>query len=726
MDLSVSTDIPCLINRLNSSNTTVQAAAAACIQHLVYKNDDAKEEAWRAGGLDNLIRLFTSNELSVVANATGALRNLTSGSNIRLCLEFERSNGINALLWLINQYRQSFAEEHFNTNLMAKLNTDRILNLLENASAILCNITSIEIVRKRVAVGAVIPVLLTTVLIPVSRAVCGNLGNFSDGNSPLHPTVLYRTCTAVIRNMSCCEDANIRAQLRGCVGLLENLLQVMRVAGTSGLTDTKVVENCTCAVRNLCFALGDVTKPPSDYFITKALRSRGRCKIAKGWNRKDFDTHIDVGEASKPTSNTLDAVLWRPDAIATLLALLSQSPNPVCIEAAAGAIQNLTSSAKWQPAEIVRSEASIKTLYFKVRLQNGLPVLVDLLHFPDNSVVKTVAMTLRNLILEKETLKHLGKHSLPALVASLTLHSPMPRSPSLSSLTPSPALNVHRCTPLNCQVLLPILILCSEIISNQGDFTSHFVELGGVHYCKAVVQALSAERKSTLSEIHRSCRQVASQLLRSLCKFKRPRSLNKEVNCIITNSFTWFSQQLMDTILTHVNDLLFSSLFSIMYGLTNVDFLQKKRGMLLPTSVHQSRSRHVPMTLAQRYEEGEERQRRRYYQAHSYCPNYDQRKSFRRVPFTAFSPPYHMELFPSTMRWQPEDTPQQFDTPFGVCVPFPSTNTANIGPNAWEVENAAFAMAPWDRSPSDTSRNEEDPEKNISFIHDAMASANGT
>lgn len=35
----------------------------------------------------------------------------------------------------------------------------------------------------------------------------------------------------------------------------------MRVAGYAGLTDTKSVENCVCAVRNLCFALPEVTDP---------------------------------------------------------------------------------------------------------------------------------------------------------------------------------------------------------------------------------------------------------------------------------------------------------------------------------------------------------------------------------------------------------------------------------------------------------------------------------
>ncbi|VDK32587.1 unnamed protein product [Taenia asiatica] len=642
----------------------------------------------RAGGLCNLIGLLTSKEPSVVANATGALRNLTSGSNIPLCLEFERSNGINALVWLLKQHQKSFTEENFKDNEMAKLNADRTLKSLDNVSAILCNITSIESTRRRVVVEAAIPVLVTTVLIPVAKAICSSLDNFTDGNPTPHLTVLYRNCTAVIRNMSCCEDANTRAHLRGCAGLLESLLQVMGVAATTGLADTKAVENCACAARNLCFGLGEATKPLDSHPLKKTLKNRSRSKIDEGRKRKapfhayfPVDIHNKAGEASEPVSNAPEAILWHPDAVTTFLSLLRRASNPVCIEAAAGAIQNLTSSAKWRPAEVVRSE---------VRLQKGLPVLVDLLHFPDNAVVTTVAMTLQNLILEKATLKHLGKHFLPELVACLTLQPTILRSRSLSSLTSFTASNVHPHTQLNCQVLLPILNLCSKIILGQDNFTSHFVELGGVQYCKTLVQALSAEQESTLSSIHRSCCQAAYQLLRSLWKIKHLRPHYKAC------------------------------------GLTEVDFLQRKRSKLPQTSVHQNKLRQVPLTLAQRYEEGEERQRKKYHQARSYRPTHDPWESFQRAPSAASAPAYQLNFFANTMRWQSEDTLQQFEPPFGVRLPFLSTNAAGVGTTTWAGRHATFATLPWDRSSDDKSRRSGDSEEGMSCVHGAMVSTNAT
>ncbi|KAH9286533.1 hypothetical protein ECG_00954 [Echinococcus granulosus] len=86
--------------------------------------------------------------------------------------------------------------------------------------------------------------------------------------------------------MSCCEDANTRAQLRGCVGLLDSLLQVMCVAAATGLADTKAVENCACAVRNLCFSLGEVTKPLGSHLLKRTLRSRSHGRIAEGRKQK--------------------------------------------------------------------------------------------------------------------------------------------------------------------------------------------------------------------------------------------------------------------------------------------------------------------------------------------------------------------------------------------------------------------------------------------------------
>lgn len=86
---------------------------------------------------------------------------------------------------------------------MAKTNYERIQKSLENASAVLCNITSTETLRRRIVVETVIPVLTATVLVPAAETAYKDFDSFSGNNLPLQSTILYRNCTAVIRYIQC-------------------------------------------------------------------------------------------------------------------------------------------------------------------------------------------------------------------------------------------------------------------------------------------------------------------------------------------------------------------------------------------------------------------------------------------------------------------------------------------------------------------------------------------
>ncbi len=71
-------------------------------------------------------------------------------------------------------------------------------------------------------------------------------------------------------------------------------------------------------------------------------------------SKLDFLLDEDITEAIL-SSNAPEKVLWHPNAVATLLTVIRRANNPVSIEAAAGALQNLTAG-QWRPAEIVRAE----------------------------------------------------------------------------------------------------------------------------------------------------------------------------------------------------------------------------------------------------------------------------------------------------------------------------------------------------------------------------------
>ena len=84
------------------------------------------------------------------------------------------------------------------------------------------------------------------------------------------------------------------------------------------------------------------------------------------------------------------------------LNLLSNCSNPETLEAAAGAIQNL-SACYWQPSIDIRAA---------VRKEKGLPILVELLRMEVDKVVCAVATALRNLAIDQRNKELIGKETL--------------------------------------------------------------------------------------------------------------------------------------------------------------------------------------------------------------------------------------------------------------------------------------------------------------------------
>ncbi|VDO03542.1 unnamed protein product [Rodentolepis nana] len=432
------------------------------------------------------------------------------------------------------------------------------------------------------------------------------------------------------RNISCSKDAAIRAQVRRCRGLLESLLRVLRVASTSGFADMKAVENCICAIRNLAYALrensastNNESKPLASRLIDRAFGTLSRNKpIEEG----DERVTPELGTTSA------ESVLWHPDAVATYLLVLNRTSNPVCLEAAAGVIQNLTASKKWPPATVVRTE---------VRLQQGLPTLVNLLHSTDSPVAITAAMTIQNITLERESLIELGRQSLSTLVTCLSTETDLIRSRSLSSLTSfaTSATIFQIPANVNLQMLMPVLCLCSRIVLCQDDFASRFVELGGVQRLNSLIQVLNSEKGSTECDTRERCIQAAIQLLKGLWKIKTLHSFYSEC------------------------------------GLTEEDFLQKKASIIQKKSKPrpQSRNRRVPLTRAQQYTLTQDRSRGKSQQARSYRPNNEQREVITRAP-SAASSAYQLSLFSNSIRGQSVDALRRdFDQPINAREAYPQT-----------------------------------------------------
>lgn len=115
---------------------------------------------------------------------------------------------------------------------------------------------------------------------------------------------------------------------------------------------------------------------------------------------------------SSVTTNQLNKgyeQLWQPEVIQYYLSILQSCSNPETLEAAAGAIQNL-SACYWQPSIDIRAT---------VRKEKGLPILVELLRMEVDRVVCAVATALRNLAIDQRNKELIGKYAMRDLVQKL-------------------------------------------------------------------------------------------------------------------------------------------------------------------------------------------------------------------------------------------------------------------------------------------------------------------
>ena len=124
------------------------------------------------------------------------------------------------------------------------------------------------------------------------------------------------------------------------------------------------------------------------------------------------NTHFFLSSFPFPqNANIMTAInsclMWQPlgpflylQVVQPYLNLLSNCSNPETLEAAAGAIQNL-SACYWQPSIDIRAA---------VRKEKGLPILVELLRMEVDKVVCAVATALRNLAIDQRNKELIGKY----------------------------------------------------------------------------------------------------------------------------------------------------------------------------------------------------------------------------------------------------------------------------------------------------------------------------
>lgn len=87
--------------------------------------------------------------------------------------------------------------------------------------------------------------------------------------------------------------------------------------------------------------------------------------------------------------------MWHPDTVKLYLRVLQEASDSEILEASAAALQNLA-ACQFEGSEQVRAT---------VRIEKGLPILVELLRVSEDKVVCAAATALRNLALDQRNLE---------------------------------------------------------------------------------------------------------------------------------------------------------------------------------------------------------------------------------------------------------------------------------------------------------------------------------
>ncbi|XP_063734128.1 plakophilin-4-like isoform X1 [Eleginops maclovinus] len=395
-----------VIHMLQHHFPSVQANAAAYLQHLCYGDNRVKVEVCHLGGIQHLVDLLDHKLTEVQKSSCGALRNLVYGKatdNNKVALR--NCGGVPALLRLLRK------------------TTDN--EVRELVTGVLWNLSSCDAVKMTIIRDA-LSTLTNTVVIPHSG--WSSLSHRDEHKVKFQSSLLLRNTTGCLRNLSSAGE-EARSQLRCCEGLVDSLLHVLKACVNTSDYDSKIVENSVCTLRNLSYRL-EVEMPSSrllgnqeldtllgfsspgkelDY-ICWGKRRRGRKR--GGWPDDKWD---GIGPIPGFSQHLRGAeLLWHPMVVKPYLNLLAESSNPATLEGAAGSLQNL-SAGNWKFSAYIRAA---------VRKEKGLPILVELLRMDNDRVVCSVATALRNMALDSRNKELIGKYAMRDLVTRLPGGSP--------------------------------------------------------------------------------------------------------------------------------------------------------------------------------------------------------------------------------------------------------------------------------------------------------------
>ncbi|XP_007438882.1 plakophilin-4 isoform X2 [Python bivittatus] len=475
-------ELPEVIHMLQHQFPSVQANAAAYLQHLCFGDNKVKTEVCRLGGIKHLVDLLDHRVLEVQKNACGALRNLVYGkSTDENKIAMKNVGGIPALLRLL---RKSIDAE-----------------VRELVTGVLWNLSSCDAVKMTIIRDA-LATLTNSVIVPHSG---WNNSSFDDDHKiKFQTSLVLRNTTGCLRNLSSAGE-EARKQMRSCEGLVDSLLYVIHTCVNTSDYDSKTVENCVCTLRNLSYRL-ELEVPQArllgiselDDFLGKESPSKDSESSCWGKKKKkkkktlqedQWDGVGPIPGLSKSPKGV--EMLWHPSVVKPYLTLLAESSNPATLEGSAGSLQNL-SAGNWKFAAYIRAA---------VRKEKGLPILVELLRMDNDRVVSSVATALRNMALDVRNKELIGKYAMRDLVNRL----PGGSGPNI----------------LSDETVAAICCALHEVTSKNMENAKALADTGGIE--KLVNITKGRGDRSSLKVV-----KAAAQVLNTLWQYRDLRSIYKK------------------------------------------------------------------------------------------------------------------------------------------------------------------------------------------------------
>ncbi|VDL18397.1 unnamed protein product [Hymenolepis diminuta] len=458
-----------------------------------------------------LCHITFRNDKDVKKHALFVLRNLSHDPTPETQKRIDDASVISNLLVVLNEISNSEPLLSISTN-------DAIV---ESTAATLCNLALYQKFKDTISRNGV-PCLIKTVIMPYCEII-KNQFSYNQSESPIENFRLqaFIYATGTIRNLLD-EDAESRHRLRETPGFITALTYICAQCIEDYEFDSKALENCVCILRNLSFALQEIRDPAylirreAEYskltttpmtekkleFHLPHIETKGRSRGLVMDMRRSSVTNIWMSGGpdylERPPSN-LESIqgsrlLWDRELVENYICILRHSSNCITLEAAAGAIQNLT-ACDWQPSVEVRSI--------------------------DDGLVQTTATALRNVAEQEDLRNQIAFYAMRLLIARLPV------------LQAANAIDGEMVLPTQNLVSLPtasaILAALYVLIKGSTDRASLFLDCGGVQPCMAIAHTgLYLDSKDPVPSNRDKTVRFARLLLQTLWKQKELRERFQE------------------------------------------------------------------------------------------------------------------------------------------------------------------------------------------------------